>query len=70
MIQCDTDGCFCVAAHNGLIAFDTRTNSTNTFPHCSNCYKLLKQLFAHGDPPKGTFIPKCDVAYAFKHFLP
>ncbi|CAJ0592015.1 unnamed protein product [Cylicocyclus nassatus] len=61
-VQCDANGCFCVAAHNGLIAYDTRTDSNRIAPKCSNCHNTLKRIFAAGDPPKNTSIPKCDVS--------
>ncbi|XGW03138.1 hypothetical protein V3C99_014826 [Haemonchus contortus] len=60
-IQCDTRGCFCVSADNGLTAFDTRTSNNKTMPKCSDCHNALKSMFADGTPPRGTFIPKCDV---------
>ncbi|VDO85151.1 unnamed protein product [Heligmosomoides polygyrus] len=61
-VQCDTRGCFCVAANNGFVAFDTRTSNNKTQPICSNCHNALKKLFADGDVPQGTFIPKCDIS--------
>ncbi|VDK44441.1 unnamed protein product [Cylicostephanus goldi] len=61
-VQCDANGCFCVAAHNGLVAYDTRTDSNRIAPRCSSCHYALKRIFAAGDPPKNTFIPKCDVS--------
>ncbi|KAK5971521.1 Thyroglobulin type-1 domain and Proteinase inhibitor I2 Kunitz metazoa domain-containing protein [Trichostrongylus colubriformis] len=60
-VQCDSYGCFCVAANNGLVAFDTRTTNRTTLPKCSNCHNDLKDLYADGDVPQGTFVPKCDV---------
>ncbi|PIO63502.1 thyroglobulin type-1 repeat-containing domain protein, partial [Teladorsagia circumcincta] len=60
-IQCDTRGCFCVSANTGLRAFDTRTTSNKTSPKCSVCHNALKDLFADGNVPQGTFVPKCNV---------
>nr|CDJ92662.1 Thyroglobulin type-1 and Proteinase inhibitor I2 domain containing protein [Haemonchus contortus] len=60
-VQCDARGCVCVAANNGLVAFDTRTSNNMTQPKCSNCHKALKDLYADGDVPQGTFVPKCDI---------
>ncbi|KAK6032103.1 Kunitz/Bovine pancreatic trypsin inhibitor domain protein [Ostertagia ostertagi] len=34
-VQCDSNGCFCVAAHNGFTAFDTYTSNNKTQPKCS-----------------------------------
>ncbi|KAK6047463.1 thyroglobulin type-1 repeat-containing domain protein, partial [Cooperia oncophora] len=62
IVQCDARGCFCVAANNGLVAFDTRTSNNMTLPKCSNCHKALRDLYADGDAPHGTFVPRCDVA--------
>ncbi|EYC23834.1 hypothetical protein Y032_0015g2856 [Ancylostoma ceylanicum] len=61
-VQCDDHGCFCVDAHNGFIAYDTRTDTNKIAPRCSNCHNTLKRIFANGDPPKNTFIPKCDLS--------
>ncbi|VDM81119.1 unnamed protein product [Strongylus vulgaris] len=73
-VQCDANGCFCVAAHNGFIAYDTRTDSNRIAPKCSNCHYALSLLFVKdchyalsllfvkGDPPKNTTIPKCDMS--------
>ncbi|KHJ75381.1 Kunitz/Bovine pancreatic trypsin inhibitor domain protein [Oesophagostomum dentatum] len=61
-VQCDANGCFCVAAHNGFIAYDTRTDSNKVAPKCSNCHNALKRIFAKGDPPSDTFIPRCDMS--------
>ncbi|WKY10627.1 hypothetical protein Q1695_002745 [Nippostrongylus brasiliensis] len=61
-IQCDTRGCYCVAANTGFIAFDTKTSDPSTMPKCSACHNELKKIFADGDVPKDTFVPKCDVS--------
>ncbi|ULT90682.1 hypothetical protein L5515_008619 [Caenorhabditis briggsae] len=61
-VQCNKDSCFCVTPHTGLIAFETRTNSPKTAPKCGACIGYLQKLFANGDTPDNSFIPKCDVA--------
>uniref|UniRef100_A0A0K0DGK5 BPTI/Kunitz inhibitor domain-containing protein n=1 Tax=Angiostrongylus cantonensis TaxID=6313 RepID=A0A0K0DGK5_ANGCA len=61
-VQCDIYGCYCVSAHNGFIAYDTRTANNQTLPTCSRCHKALEHLYANGIPPEGTLIPTCDVA--------
>ncbi|KAK6754407.1 hypothetical protein RB195_013423 [Necator americanus] len=61
-VQCDARGCFCVSAHNGFAAYDTRTESNKIAPKCSNCHNVLKNLFAAGSPPVDTAIPKCDMS--------
>ncbi|KAK6035341.1 hypothetical protein COOONC_27154 [Cooperia oncophora] len=60
-VQCDARGCYCVAAHTGLTAFDTYTSSSKTQPKCSGCHNELKKLFANGPVKEGTFVPKCDI---------
>ncbi|EYC23837.1 hypothetical protein Y032_0015g2856 [Ancylostoma ceylanicum] len=68
-VQCDDHGCFCVDAHNGFIAYDTRTDTNKIAPRCSNCHNTLKRIFANGDPPKNTFIPKCDLSMGLSTFV-
>ncbi|VDL80470.1 unnamed protein product [Nippostrongylus brasiliensis] len=59
-IQCDSRGCFCVNAHNGIIAFDTKTSSNRTMPRCSGCHNSIKKMVGEGSITDGTFVPKCD----------
>ncbi|KAK6011589.1 thyroglobulin type-1 repeat-containing domain protein, partial [Ostertagia ostertagi] len=47
-VQCDARGCFCVAANNGLVAFDTRTANNMTLPKCSKCHNALRDLYMVG----------------------
>ncbi|CAB3398471.1 unnamed protein product [Caenorhabditis bovis] len=59
-IQCNSESCFCVNAHNGNMAYDTRTTSNKMQPKCGKCLNDLEKLFANGDLENGTFVPKCD----------
>ncbi|VDO41611.1 unnamed protein product [Haemonchus placei] len=42
-VQCDARGCVCVAANNGLVAFDTRTSNNMTQPKCSSRFTSCKK---------------------------
>lgn len=60
-VQCNKESCYCVTPHTALVAFDTRTNNPKTAPKCGTCLVYLQKLFADGDPPENSFVPKCDV---------
>ncbi|PIC28099.1 hypothetical protein B9Z55_020127 [Caenorhabditis nigoni] len=60
-VQCNKESCYCVTPHTASIAYDTRTNSPKTAPKCGTCLVYLQKLFANGDPPENSFVPKCDV---------
>uniref|UniRef100_A0A8R1HK26 Thyroglobulin type-1 domain-containing protein n=1 Tax=Caenorhabditis japonica TaxID=281687 RepID=A0A8R1HK26_CAEJA len=61
-VQCNSESCYCVTPHTALIAYDTRTSSPKTAPKCGTCLVYLQKLFANGDPPENSFVPKCDVS--------
>ncbi|KAK6011393.1 Kunitz/Bovine pancreatic trypsin inhibitor domain protein [Ostertagia ostertagi] len=48
MSMCDARGCFCVAANNGLVAFDTRTANNMTLPKCSMPQRIERSLYWWG----------------------